>query len=113
MFPLQENSVIVRVHLPLKQGLRLSIFPCCIFLEYVRVHLPLKQGLRPTDFAVLPPFLISASASSIKTRIKTNLGVYVNLLDPDVRVHLPLKQGLRLSFSSFGVGISWCECIFH
>jgi len=38
---------------------------------------------------------VSASASSIKTRIKT-LHLYFNNCLKIVRVHLPLKQGLRL-----------------
>ena len=62
----------VRVHLPLQQGLRLlsrkgfRVLSC-----RVRVHLPLQQGLRlkKGEIRVLP--VMSASASSITTRIKT------------------------------------------
>ena len=36
----------VRVHLPLKQGLRHMAYASYTKKEKVRVHLPLKQGLR-------------------------------------------------------------------
>ena len=62
----------VRVHLPLKQGLRRF---CTIKLHLtnrgVRVHLPLKQGLRPSEVLFFLNLSTSTSASSIKTRIKT------------------------------------------
>ena len=37
----------VRVHLPLKQGLRQPYISLVNVVDDVRVHLPLKQGLRP------------------------------------------------------------------
>ena len=61
----------------------------------VRVHLPLKQGLRPDLINQLYYWKYSTSASSIKTRIKTNSCDILNKI-LNVRVHLPLKQGLRL-----------------
>ena len=61
----------VRVHLPLKQGLRQNQILSLFFSRHVRVHLPLKQGLR-----------LSKQFTS-------------GMLMPIVRVHLPLKQGLR------------------
>ena len=61
----------VRVHLPLEQGLRLSFCVCCVFSQTVRVHLPLEQGLRLTYDSFRKAQEISASASSIRTRIKT------------------------------------------
>ena len=64
--------------------------------QNVRVHLPLQQGLRHfascTACSRLP---ISASASSITTRIKTHFLQVVRLVRGHVRVHLPLQQGLR------------------
>ena len=64
---------LVRVHLPLQQGLRLVGENTHVtILVLVRVHLPLQQGLR------LPI-------------------VFVSPLSDRVRVHLPLQQGLRLS----------------
>ena len=61
----------------------------------VRVHHPLKQGLRQriVKFPKLG-IKVRTSASSIKTRIKTRF-VYRRALKPQVRVHHPLKQGLR------------------
>ena len=61
--------VSVRVHLPLKQGLRRRQNHASISPFLVRVHLPLKQGLRHTE--ACDGSFLSASASSIKTRIKT------------------------------------------
>jgi len=62
---------VVRVHLPLKQGLRLvGVLKDNKFAILVRVHHPLQQGLRP-HLAVTERCLKSASASSITTRIKT------------------------------------------
>ena len=61
----------VRVHLPLKQGLRRPVGHQIVGPDEVRVHLPLKQGLRqPLD---IPNWCrnFCTSASSIKTRIKT------------------------------------------
>ena len=60
----------------------------------VRVHLPLKQGLRPLKY-LSSYILICASASSIKTRIKTQRYCRIKHCPYYVRVHLPLKQGLR------------------
>ena len=85
----------MRVHLPLKQGLRRLIFSIHKYFLKVRVHLPLKQGLRPTHGGWCGMSRHRASASSIKTRIKTLVKICLLLLKK-VRVHLPLKQGLRL-----------------
>ena len=63
-------GILVRDHLPLKQGLRLIILRV-INSFTVRDHLPLKQGLRRG----MVTFSEEDSAS--------------------VRDHLPLKQGLR------------------
>ena len=61
----------VRDHLPLQQGLRLSVYmieECPV--SCVRDHLPLQQGLRHADGYIEYPV--------------------------PIRDHLPLKQGLRL-----------------
>ena len=60
----------MRVHLPLKQGLRLNHTIDNLVECRVRVHLPLKQGLRQ----------VRLDGFSKKC--------------PGVRVHLPLKQGV-------------------
>ena len=47
---LSKSFIAVRVHLPLKQGLRLSTLAHSMMPKTkVRVHLPLKQGLRLDD----------------------------------------------------------------
>ena len=63
--------MLVREHIPLKQGLRL--FPSFPRIEdfLVREHIPLKQGLRQ--------------------QVSHTYGYQFNL----VREHIPLKQGLR------------------
>ena len=86
----------VRVHLPLQQGLRLSNFRVVWqAAPHVRVHLPLQQGLRPACTMADCSSIVSASASSITTRIKTLVSPAFRMFDDDVRVHLPLQQGLR------------------
>ena len=75
----------------------------------MRVHLPLKQGLRQPDNINIINIIKCASASSIKTRIKTQEPKRCTLYHP-VRVHLPLKQGLRpvsifLLFYEFNVRV--------
>ena len=62
----------------------------------VRVHHPLKQGLRHSQISPAMPYQLRTSASSIKTRIKTFLFFFMALSFSLVRVHHPLKQGLRL-----------------
>ena len=60
----------------------------------VRVHLPLQQGLRPPKRLLTNSLSNSASASSITTRIKTIVfAFYIHI--SLVRLHLPLQQGLR------------------
>ena len=108
-------------------------------LSTVRVHLPLKQGLRQTHERLFHNKLRSTSASSIKTRIKTfrqsrqrlpmclavrvhlplkqglrliSLGLYL-MRDIIVRVHLPLKQGLRRNVCDQLEDLNPYECIFH
>ena len=64
-------------------------------MRVVRVHLPLKQGLRHKTGSGMLAIKAGTSASSIKTRIKTEIRKLVSDLVECVRVHLPLKQGLR------------------
>ena len=98
----------VRVHLPLQQGLRLSNFRVVWqAAPHVRVHLPLQQGLRPACTMADCSSIVSASASSITTRIKTLVSPAFRMFDDDVRVHLPLQQGLRPSPASFNKVITW------
>ena len=66
-----KDSKVVRVHHPLKQGLRQDDNYRFRRILRVRVHHPLKQGLRHLQFSVDHDFACS------------------------VRVHHPLKQGLR------------------
>ena len=129
----------VRVHLPLKQGLRQ---PTILLIENapcaVRVHLPLKQGLRLNDngYCSVPisgasassiktriktvryKFLVfcnlnSASASSIKTRIKTNFKLTSYSL-PLCASASSIKTRIKTFFICFSkVGLPPCECIFH
>ena len=61
----------VRVHHPLKQGLRLWSNIIELDLSVVRVHHPLKQGLRQYLYKSDKELYLCTSASSIKTRIKT------------------------------------------
>ena len=61
----------------------------------VRVHHPLKQGLRLSVNLTSKYALNCTSASSIKTRIKT-CKEETKIAVKRVRVHHPLKQGLRL-----------------
>ena len=63
----------------------------------VRDHLPLKQGLRREHFFLLH-IVVSTRPSSIKTRIKTEVNTLYKLFVSSVRDHLPLKQGLRPRF---------------
>ena len=120
------QDLLVRVHLPLQQGLRpeslaFTAFGSCtsassittriktrsafiklFIISGVRVHLPLQQGLRHflrNDFFC---FSSSTSASSITTRIKTVCPRLPYLFQTAVRVHLPLQQGLRLTNSYCG-----------
>ena len=65
--------MLVRVHHPLQQGLRQETNGVLVKLEPVRVHHPLQQGLRRFFGSSTRFFFISASASSITTRIKTYL----------------------------------------
>ena len=75
----------------------------------MRVHLPLKQGLRQRHQLRSVCLRHSASASSIKTRIKTFTTCADTKELPLVRVHLPLKQGLRhpltRSFNDDGLAV--------
>ena len=62
----------------------------------VRVHHPLKQGLRLSARFPNSMWASCTSASSIKTRIKTSCyDDCCNEHNRVVRVHHPLKQGLR------------------
>ena len=83
-----HDSVRVRDHIPLEQGLRLT---CCYLFfhgQVVRDHIPLEQGLR----------LEVARAN----------------LDPiKVRDHIPLEQGLRLFHLFSVVFLTVSETIFH
>ena len=86
---------LVRVHLPLKQGLRLCFFVFNCFYTLVRVHLPLKQGLRQISIMVCSTVGKVRVHLPLKQGLRQNmwLSAYISLVD--VRVHLPLKQGLR------------------
>ena len=109
----------VRMHIPLKQGLRPNI-PIRQQAKAVRMHIPLKQGLRRKLFGVavyplcqnaystktriktLRCFAYSNAAAlcqnaySTKTRIKTSAAIPKRSTSSIVRMHIPLKQGLRL-----------------
>gem|GEM_PF-3361932 len=132
-------STPVRVHHPLKQGLRLACRLHLAYLGKVRVHHPLKQGLRQVFMFPFFFSIVSTSASSIKTRIKTFNFLYFNIktssstsassiktrikttlldtvlpLTDCVRVHHPLKQGLRPILAAALMYLSnWYECIIH
>ena len=62
--------ILVRVHLPLEQGLRRGKAYTDCSRKKVRVHLPLEQGLRQLQIVLFCQLY-------------------------EVRVHLPLEQGLR------------------
>ncbi len=119
-----RHPVRLAVHLPLKQGLRHPYMCGHTANGKLAVHLPLKQGLRRNPLPDLVEIGTARSASSTKTRIKTEIhkidrirymprsasstktriktmfhvdSAPFNLV---LAVHLPLKQGLRhLSYS--------------
>ena len=104
----------VRVHLPLKQGLRrLRSFHCISrynrtsassIKTRIKTHLTCRCARQGRS---------STSASSIKTRIKT-IGLCIgSMFRIIVRVHLPLKQGLRLFLGKLQRSLYVYECIFH
>ena len=77
-------------HIPLKQGLRLSLaVNADLILAELAEHIPLKQGLRP--------FAASAAAAALA-----------------LAEHIPLKQGLRhkFVFSCFSF-LPNSQSIFH
>ena len=81
---------LVRDHLPLQQGLRLSISTVRVAPSIVRDHLPLQQGLRLPVSALRITFAVT------------------------VRDHLPLQQGLRqYSHCLRGLSSHQYETIFH
>ena len=126
----------VRVHLPLKQGLR-QIFKAyngfinCTSASSIKTRIKtspnftaffkhactsassIKTRIKTTLVVYFIIFHNCTSASSIKTRIKTSSSLYI-LLFLVVRVHLPLKQGLRLILGFPILNLySLYECIFH
>ena len=100
----EKLAVTLTEHLPLKQGLRLLHYrehPLKDILLLTE-HLPLKQGLRLYYLLYLmPTWIYPHRASSTKTRIKTMQVLWLLLSGGCLTEHLPLKQGLRLITSSF------------
>ena len=62
----------------------------------VREHIPLEQGLRLSSKIAKIRSVPSQRAYSIRTRIKTNEWNSLSISTIIVREHIPLEQGLRL-----------------
>ena len=67
-------AISVREHIPLEQGLRHELSTEKDVSDFVREHIPLEQGLRLTAFLVCCLKYSCQRAYSIRTRIKTFVG---------------------------------------
>ena len=66
------DSIFLREHYPLQQGLRLTdVSICSVIASALREHYPLQQGLRRTACDVTISGYFTQRALSITTRIKT------------------------------------------
>ena len=63
--------MILKEHIPVKQGLRPLCCDFCYKQTAFKEHIPVKQGLRLLLLYCLPFYLLSQRAYSSKTRIKT------------------------------------------
>ena len=77
----------------------------------LREHIPLEQELRQ-PFAGLADFNCSQRAYSIRTRIKTPVGLPVGV-PLGLREHIPLEQGLRQLQQRGWSDLICSESIFH
>ena len=109
----QNPLPLLAEHLPLEQGLRLHGSELFNTVRVLAEHLPLEQGLRHLPFPLQRQHTLSRRASSIRTRIKTNVEVVSTVICRPLAEHLPLEQGLRLGL----VGdcyLEWhSQSIFH
>ena len=114
-YPWAHSFVLVRDHLPLKQGLRRDAVWLYKLLLLVRDHLPLKQGLRQCKDASFLPFRVRVRVHlPLKQGLRQRITFVVHKRTC-VRDHLPLKQGLRHKLLLFDVEFFYrmSETIFH
>ena len=98
----------MRVHHPLQQGLRPSIFCLDKTLQTRASTSSITTRIKTNRFSITYiRDYASASTSSITTRIKTASGTCYTSVTLRVRVHHPLQQGLRLTFGFIILIISY------
>ena len=113
LFPDQILVIRVREHIPLKQGLRLFEFCVDCVQTMVREHIPLKQGLRlfwpfPKLFLILVREHIP-----LKQGLRHSLILISWFCAVVVREHIPLKQGLRLYLNLTSTPLRWGQRAYY